>query len=178
MSWRLSNDPIPDDANDEEIQPEYREKTRCKRFLGYTSNLVSSGLRENFRYLAQHRLVDVIVTTAGGIEEDFVKCLCPTYVLGGFRVDGTSLRRRGLNRIGNLVVPNDNYCRFEEWLMPILDQMLKEQKEQVRLSTLLQTVPFLLPLRYHTESMIIIIPTITKMIILIIIMIVHIPYKQ
>jgi len=29
------------------------------------------------------------------------------------------------------VVPNDNYCKFEDWVMPILDKMLEEQKEQV-----------------------------------------------
>ena len=39
-------------------------------YLGYTSNLVTSGLREIFRYLAKHKKVNVIVTTAGGIEED------------------------------------------------------------------------------------------------------------
>ena len=46
---------------------------RCKLFLGFTSNLMSSGVREQLRYLAQHSMVDVMVTTAGGIEEDFIK---------------------------------------------------------------------------------------------------------
>lgn len=36
---------------------------------------------------------------------------------------------RGRNRIGNMIVPNDNYCKFEDWLLPILDTMLAEQKE-------------------------------------------------
>lgn len=36
-----------------------------------------------------------------------------------------------LCRIGNLLVPNDNYCKFEDWLMPILDQMLLEQNTEV-----------------------------------------------
>lgn len=36
-------------------------------------------------------------------------------------------------RIGNLLVPNDNYCKFEDWLMPILDQMVLEQNTEVRL---------------------------------------------
>ena len=44
---------------------------------------------------------------------------------------GEELRRKGINRIGNLLVPNDNYCKFEDWVMPILDEMLKEQNEQV-----------------------------------------------
>jgi len=34
---------------------------------------------------------------------------------------------QGLNRIGNMLVPNENYCKFEEWLMPLLDKMLDEQ---------------------------------------------------
>ena len=33
-------------------------------FLGYTSNMVSSGLRDVFRYLVEHRKVDAVVTTA------------------------------------------------------------------------------------------------------------------
>lgn len=104
------------------------EGEKCKIFLGYTSNLVSSGLRDILRYVVQTNQVDVVVTSAGGIEEDFIKCLASTYV-GDFELNGKALREKGLNRIGNLLVPNDNYCKFEDWVVPILDQMLVEQKE-------------------------------------------------
>ena len=73
--------------------------------------------------------VDCIVTTAGGVEEDFIKCLSPTY-LGDFHLKGDQLRDNGINRIGNLLVPNDNYCKFETWVIPLLDEMLSEQKSQ------------------------------------------------
>ena len=53
----------------------------------------------------------MIVTTAGGIEEDFIKCMNKTY-LGCFEDKGSELRKRGLNRIGNLIVPNNNYRDF------------------------------------------------------------------
>ncbi|EIW71106.1 hypothetical protein TREMEDRAFT_67569 [Tremella mesenterica DSM 1558] len=86
-------------------------------------------LREIIRFLAQHKLVDCLVTTAGGIEEDFIKCLGHT-VLGDFHLDGAELRKKGLNRIGNLLVPNSNYCAFEDWVVPLLDTMLKEQEEE------------------------------------------------
>ena len=117
----------PDDENKEPPPPD----AKCTIFLGYTSNLISSGLRETIRYLVQHKHVHCIVTTAGGIEEDLIKCLAPTY-LGSFNMKGAELREGGLNRIGNLVVPNDNYCAFEDWLTPILDQMLREQEDGVR----------------------------------------------
>ncbi|RWS06577.1 putative deoxyhypusine synthase-like isoform X3 [Dinothrombium tinctorium] len=103
-----------------------RRKSACTIFLGYTSNMVSSGVRDTIRFLVQHKLIDCIVTTAGGIEEDIIKCLAPTYV-GDFSLKGKELRENGINRIGNLLVPNSNYCAFEDWVMPILDELLKEQ---------------------------------------------------
>ncbi|KAI0663242.1 Deoxyhypusine synthase [Cubamyces menziesii] len=126
--WRLSDEPIAEDESEEYLSQEVRENTKCNVFLGYTSNLISSGLREIILYLVKHKHVSAIVTTAGGIEEDFIKCLGKTY-LADFNLDGADLRRRGMNRIGNLIVPNDNYCKFEDWLTPILDAMLAEQKE-------------------------------------------------
>ncbi|KXX77977.1 Deoxyhypusine synthase [Madurella mycetomatis] len=105
--------------------PESGDKTTI--FLGYTSNMISSGLRGVFRYLVQHNHVSAVVTTAGGIEEDFIKCLGDTY-MSSFSEIGAELRVKGLNRIGNLVVPNSNYCAFEDWVVPILDKMLEEQE--------------------------------------------------
>ncbi|KAK2147749.1 hypothetical protein LSH36_538g02073 [Paralvinella palmiformis] len=124
-------EPLPqsETADKLNLNPCGREKTNCTIFLGYTSNMISSGVRETIRYLCQHNMVDCVVTTAGGIEEDFIKCMAPTY-LGEFSLNGKTLREAGINRIGNLLAPNDNYCKFEDWIMPILDQLLKEQKEE------------------------------------------------
>lgn len=125
--WRLSDEPR---AADDEMPESARQRTKCHIMLGYTSNLISSGLREVIRFLVQHNYVSGIVTTAGGIEEDLIKCLGNTYLTsnGRFDVEGAGLRKRGLNRIGNLLVPNDNYCKFEDWVMPILDKMVEEQE--------------------------------------------------
>ncbi|VDN05611.1 unnamed protein product [Thelazia callipaeda] len=106
--------------------PKEKKRRACTIFLGYTSNLITSGVRESIRYLVEHDLVDCIVTSAGGVEEDLIKCLAPSY-LGSFDLDGKVLRRDGLNRAGNILIPNDNYCRFEEWIMPILDKCETEQ---------------------------------------------------
>ncbi|KAG0474460.1 hypothetical protein HPP92_014146 [Vanilla planifolia] len=126
INWRLADEEPSEGCIEEERDPAFRESMRCKIFLGFTSNLISSGVRETIRFLVQHRMVDVLVTTAGGIEEDLIKCLAPTYK-GDFALAGTYLRAKGWNRIGNLLVPNENYCKFGDWVMPILDQMLKEQ---------------------------------------------------
>ena len=76
----------------------------------------------------------MIVASAGGVEEDFIKCMADTY-LGDFHLDGRTLRKQGLNRIGNMLVPNENYCKFEDWVTPIFDKMLEEQKKEVCLWT-------------------------------------------
>ena len=128
LRWRLADEPVGREAEVDPAyaRPEVRAATRTKIFLGYTSNLISSGVREALRFLCKHRLVDVLVTTAGGVEEDIIKCLGPTY-LGDFALRGKELRAKGLNRIGNLIVPNNNYCAFEDFMNPILDAMLAEQ---------------------------------------------------
>ena len=97
-------------------------------YLGYTSNMVTSGMREIFRFLAQHKKVDVMVTSAGGIEEDFIKCL-GDFKLGSFRASGSELREKGINRAGNIFIPNSRYCDFEDFIIPILEEIYEEQKK-------------------------------------------------
>lgn len=101
-------------------------KEKSTIYLGYTSNMISSGLREMIRYLVEHKKVDACVTSAGGIEEDIIKCMGKTY-LGDFRLKGAELRENAVNRIGNLLVSNNNYCEFEDFMMPFLEGLYQEQ---------------------------------------------------
>jgi len=126
LKWRLSHEELKSDEDEDMTDMSVRENIKCTIWLSFTSNMISSGLREVFVFLAKHHLIDVIVTSGGGIEEDFIKCLAPTYI-GDFNMKGSELRAKGWNRLGNLLVANDNYCKFEDWLQPILDDMLAEQ---------------------------------------------------
>jgi deoxyhypusine synthase len=98
-------------------------------FMGYTSNMVSSGLREIIAYLAKHKKMDVIVTTAGGVEEDFIKCLKP-FIIGDWDLRGVYLRERGINRIGNIFVPNDRYVEFEKYMVEFFKILDEKQKNE------------------------------------------------
>jgi deoxyhypusine synthase len=102
-------------------------KENATIILGCTSNIVSSGLRDIITYLIKHRLIHAMVTTAGGIEEDLIKCLKP-FLVGAFETDDAALAKDGVNRIGNIFVPNDRYCAFEDWIQPILSRALERQK--------------------------------------------------
>jgi len=98
-------------------------------FLGYTSNIISSGLREIIAWLVKHKKVDVIVTTAGGVEEDFIKVIKP-FILGEWGADDAEMRRKGVNRIGNIFVPNDRYIEFEKYMIPFFERILELQRER------------------------------------------------
>jgi deoxyhypusine synthase len=102
-------------------------KEKAFIYLGYTSNMVTTGMREIIRYLVEHKLVDRIVTTGGGIEEDFIKCM-GDFKLGEFSLNGSELREKGINRAGNVLIPNSRYVKFEEFVLPVLDKYKNDIK--------------------------------------------------
>ena len=101
-----------------DIVKEMREQ-KAFIYLGYTSNMITTGNREIIRYLAEHKMIDVLVTTAGGIEEDIIKCM-GDFKIGDFNLKGKDLREKSINRAGNILIPNSRYCDFEDFVIPIL----------------------------------------------------------
>jgi deoxyhypusine synthase len=86
--------------------------------LSFTGNLISSGLREVVAFLAKHRYVGSIVTTASGIEEDAIKAI-GSFTLGSFDADPDS----GADyRIGNVLAARSLYGAFENFLQPLLER--------------------------------------------------------
>ncbi len=110
-----------------EITKEMRDN-KATIFLAFTSNMGTCGVREHIKYLIKNKLVDVIATTAGAIEEDIIKCFKP-FVLGDFRANGTYLREEGINRTGNIFIPNDRYLYFEKFMNPFLQRLLEKQRK-------------------------------------------------
>jgi deoxyhypusine synthase len=55
------------------------------------------------------------------------------FYFGEFALKGSDLREKGLNLIGNLLVPNENYCLFEDWIKPILKEQFQLQKEKEKI---------------------------------------------
>jgi len=97
-------------------------------FLGATSNLITSGIRDVIKYLAENKMIDVFVTTGGGIDDDIIKCLGDVK-LGKFSASGELLREEGINRTGNIFVPNSRYVKYEEFINPILEDIYSNQKK-------------------------------------------------
>ncbi|KAM0824131.1 hypothetical protein ACQ4PT_070412 [Festuca glaucescens] len=56
LDWRLSHEKPSEDCDEAELDPKHTESVKCKIFLGFTSNLVSSGIRDLIRFLVQHHM--------------------------------------------------------------------------------------------------------------------------
>ncbi len=87
----------------------------AKIFLTFTSNIISSGLREVIAYLVREEFVDVVITSSGSHTEDVIKTARP-FKMGEWDADEAELRDRGINRLGNIYVESDNYVWLESWL--------------------------------------------------------------
>merc|ERR1712226_996414 len=131
---RMIDAKMNDTLTEEDIAKQKRipfdnwQPTPCTIFMSYTSNLISAGTREHIRYLVQHKMVDCIVSSAGGVEEDFVKCFSNCTV-GNFELVGKEMFQQRINRNGNIILSLKHYALLEDWIVPIMDEMLKEQDE-------------------------------------------------
>jgi deoxyhypusine synthase len=106
-----------------------REMKRKKAtlFLTFTANMAASGLRSLFARMCEKKMVDVIITTGGAIEHDFIRSFRP-YLLGDFNLDDAGLHKKGMNRIGNIIVPTERYIFLEKKLQPLFSKLYKKAK--------------------------------------------------
>jgi len=104
------------------------KKEGAKIFFTFTSNMVTSGLRGLFAQTIRLKMADIIVTTVGGIEEDIMKSLGEKFEIGKFSADDVELYEKGENRVGNLFIRNESYCRFEDFMTQALEKLYKKNK--------------------------------------------------
>jgi deoxyhypusine synthase len=107
-------------------------KEKVTIFLGFTSNITTSGLRDIITYLVRERKVHFLVTTTGGLEEDIIKTH-GNFLHGSFTADGAYLRKSGVNRTGNIFIPNERYIWFEKYMKNVITGLYAKQKESRRL---------------------------------------------
>jgi len=105
------------------------KRTRAKVFLTFTSNMVTSGLRGFFAQLCKLKIPNILVTTSGGIEEDIMKSLGEEFGVSSFYADDVKLHEKGENRVGNLVIHNESYLKFEDSMNGFLEQIYAKKKK-------------------------------------------------
>jgi deoxyhypusine synthase len=112
----------------------------CVKFLSFTGNLVATGTRGVFRELVKQKLVDVVITTCGTLDHDIARSW-KSYYKGSFLMNDAKLRRQDINRLGNVLVPNESYgLIIEEKMQPLLQNLWKEGVKEVSTSQLCQEI--------------------------------------
>ncbi len=105
---------------------------KAKIILTFTTNLVTSGLREVFAELVRQKKVHAIITAIGSVEEDVMKTLAP-FEHGSFDADDWQLREQGRNRVGNIIIPNEAYVKLEKVLQSFFAKEFEKQQKLGRL---------------------------------------------
>ena len=104
---------------------------KCTIFLSFPACIVSTGTRGVIRKLVEERLVDAIITTCGTLDHDLAR-VWKKYYHGDFMMDDADLHRKGINRLGNILIPNESYgIVLEQKMQPILDELYKEGKKNL-----------------------------------------------
>jgi deoxyhypusine synthase len=98
----------------------------CTKFLSFTGNLVATGARGALRELVKRRFFDVIVTSCGTVDHDIARSW-KDYYKGSFLMNDARLRERNINRLGNVLVPNESYgLIIEQKMQSLLQSLYKE----------------------------------------------------
>jgi deoxyhypusine synthase len=116
------------------------ETENCVKFLSFTGNLVATGTRGVLKELVKRKLVDVVVTTCGTLDHDIARCW-KNYYKGSFVMNDTKLHKEGVNRLGNVLVPNDSYgIIIEKKMQGLLDSLWKENIREFSASQLAREI--------------------------------------
>ena len=97
-------------------------------WVSFPAALCATGTRGFFLELVKKRLVDVIVTTCGTLDHDLARTY-RHYFHGDFELDDIALGQQGLNRLGNVIIPNECYGEIlEAKVLPWLSEIEEERR--------------------------------------------------
>ena len=110
-----------------DILEQMLKQKNCVRFLSFPACICSTGTRGVIKDLLKNKLIDVIITTSGTLDHDIAR-IWEDYYHGNFDVDDKELYRKGVNRLGNIFIPNKSYgLILEKKIYPIISNLYIEK---------------------------------------------------
>ena len=98
-------------------------------FLSFPADIISTGTRGIINDLVKKKLVDVIITTNGMLDHDIARTYTD-YYSGSFDFSDRELRKIGINRLGNVFIPDESYgVIIEEKVGSIIEDLYAIKKE-------------------------------------------------
>ena len=91
-----------------EILTEMISDEKCLKFISFVGAIVSTGLRGIINDMMKIKWFDVGITTCGALDHDIARHFSQ-YNEGSFTMDDMELANQKIHRLGNILVPMDNY---------------------------------------------------------------------
>ena len=95
-------------SNSLEILQSMQNEVQCTKFLSFVGALISTGVRGIIRDMIKSKMFDCIITTCGALDHDIARTY-DNYYAGEFRMNDYSLFKKNIHRLGNVLIPMNNY---------------------------------------------------------------------
>jgi deoxyhypusine synthase len=103
---------------------------KCFRFFSFPACIVATGMRGAIADAIKKGWFDAIITTCGTLDHDLARAWGGKYYHGSFELDDAKLRNIEINRLGNVLVPNESYgIPLENHMNPILEELAKKKQD-------------------------------------------------
>ncbi len=113
-----------------DIMESMQRDRECFNILSFPACIIATGARGVIRTLVECGFADAIITTCGTLDHDLAR-LWKHYYHGRYIMDEARLRKDGVNRLGNILVPDSSYgVLLEKKLTPILERMYRAGVKQ------------------------------------------------
>ena len=97
-------------------------------WLSFPACLCATGTRGFFLEALRRKAFNVVITTCGTLDHDIARTF-QNYFHGDFELDDIALGEQGLNRLGNVIVPNECYGDIiESVMLPWLEEIESERQ--------------------------------------------------
>ncbi|MEW6328635.1 MAG: deoxyhypusine synthase [Candidatus Micrarchaeota archaeon] len=100
----------------------------CTRILSFPACIVATGLRGALSGIVKN--FHALITTCGTLDHDLARAWGGKYFHGSFCADDARLHSLGINRLGNVFIPNKSYgITLEKKMYPLLSALAKQKVE-------------------------------------------------
>ena len=98
----------------------------CTKFLSFVGSIISTGARGIIKDMLKRKMFDCVITTCGALDHDIART-STKYYSGDFRMDDKLLYKKNIHRLGNVLVPQNNYGPvIEKKVQDCLNELYKK----------------------------------------------------
>lgn len=92
--------------------------------LSFPANIAATGLRGLISSMVKSGMVNAVITTGGTFDHDIARGVGGNYYVGDFELDDVMLKELEIHRLGNILIPFENYG-------PLVERFVHEMLEEI-----------------------------------------------